>query len=158
MNKNSKGFTLIELLVVIAIIGILAALVLVALGNARDKANDARIKSNIGQLRTLAEIIYDTNSASYDNGTAGVDICIDAAAGGTATTAQCGDANTAASVNTLVDDIVDANASAAVNSEASATAFCVEATMLSGNIVCVDSTGITDDNATDCAAASNSCT
>ena len=124
MNKNSKGFTLIELLVVIAIIGILAALVLVALGNARDKANDARIKSNIGQLRTLAEIIYDTNSASYDNGTAGVDICIDLAVTGTATATQCGDANTATSVNTLVDDIIDANASSLVNSEASATAFC----------------------------------
>ncbi len=58
IKNNKKGFTLIELMVVIAIIAILATVVLVALQSARDAAFDAKKKSSVAQLRSLAETWY----------------------------------------------------------------------------------------------------
>lgn len=63
-NKNQKGFTLVELLVVIAIIGILATLLLLQLGVARQRARDAKRIVDISQVRTAVELYFD-DSGQY---------------------------------------------------------------------------------------------
>ena len=55
---KKKGFTLIELLVVVAIIGVLATVVLGALGSARVRAQDAKRITIVKQLETALEMYY----------------------------------------------------------------------------------------------------
>ncbi len=107
-----KGFTLIELLVVIAIIGILAAIVLVSLGGARDSARDARITSDLQQMRNLAEV-YNSSEGDYN-----------------------GFVNET-EAETLMADIVDQGGS--YSYATSAGEYCFVAQLNSGSYWCVDS-------------------
>ncbi len=78
---NKRGFTLIELLVVVAIIGLLSTMAVIALGNARQKARDARRQSDLKILQTAVELYVSDNGAvptpatvdAWDGPTAGAD-------------------------------------------------------------------------------------
>jgi general secretion pathway protein G len=54
-SLGAKGFTLIELLVVIVILGILAAVVVFAVGGITDKGQSSACKTDARTLRTAAE-------------------------------------------------------------------------------------------------------
>ncbi len=57
-QKNKKAFTLIELLVVISIIGLMSSFAVIALSNARSKAKDVKIMSDLKTIATAFEKYY----------------------------------------------------------------------------------------------------
>ncbi len=152
-NRTKKGFTLIELLVVIAIIGILAALVLVALGNARQKANDARIQSNLGQLRTLAEVYYDANSASYT----GLDTCIESTNPTTDTNCKGGIGSDVAALKT--DNNTASGNTVSISANATGQNFCLSSPLNSdtAQYLCIDGTGASKKGTGTCGTAATAC-
>lgn len=123
MQLRNKGFTLIELLVVIAIIGILSAVVLASLNQARDQGNDAAIKSQMSSLRSEAEIYY-SNNGDYG-----------------AATSDCAQEMFGESgISSLISGI-ESNSPSNANCQSTGSAWAVSTELQSGGNWCVDSTG-----------------
>ena len=124
---NKKGFTLIELLVVVAIIGILSAIVLAFLSNAKSKGNDAKIETQLAHVRPAAEIYNSTHNYTYG-----------------ASTNSCA-AGMFTDTTTNLDSLVDASnyPSGGLVCNSNGSAYAVSANLnAAGTYWCVDSTGI----------------
>ena len=141
--KKNKGFTLIELLVVIAIIGILSSVVLASLNSARQKGQDAAIKSNLNNMRAQAEMYFDNNEYSY--GTAS---SVDGEVTGTTENNVCNSSDGLREGYNKAVGIANDNGYCVVNTDGESWVAWVQLKTKVDNTVmawCVDSSGLSEE-------------
>lgn len=148
--KTNKGFSLIELLVVISIIGILAGIVIPSLQSAKFKANDSKVRSQMTNIRSSAQVYYDSNDGQY--GTA--DLPDNDCTSGTANTLT-DDPKVAESLSTMPVGTIKKCVVTQGSHDAYAISASLSATGTAGDFWCIDNGGqsklinITDPSAID---------
>jgi prepilin-type N-terminal cleavage/methylation domain-containing protein len=141
-KKESRAFTLIELLVVVAIISLLATVILLVIGDYRDKAKDSKIETTLVNVRNIASVVltYGSYSSLCDSGTLNEN----------EPTSDYG-------LKTIENEIKKINSSDPV-CFASDNDYCVEARLLRNGYFCIDSTGVAKENvASACTNANRKC-
>lgn len=141
-NKTIAGFTLVEMVVVIAIFGILTTMVLTAVGGARNRARDARIISNVNQIRSFAEILYG-RQGNYAGLTCGAN---NGAAVPTDMQSVCTD------IFSQINDGTTVNVGV---SGVDVYKYCVSSKLTSGRYYCADSAGKGTEDASNLCDGSN---
>ncbi len=139
MQRN--GFTFIELLIAIAILAILVAIVLVTVHTVQQQGQNVRVRSDVRQLRLLAEEVFNNAGANYMHWTT--------------------NPLTVNQVQSLRDDIDMANAlpsgpnSTSAVIDTRANEYCISGQLHTpangAGFVCVDATGIFHDTHAQCA-------
>lgn len=134
---------MIELLVVIAIIGILSAVVLGNLNQARAKSSDTAVKANLGTIATQAELFYD--EGGYYNEDGATAIAETSASAGEVCGANTGMFGNANITNALaqVASQMDSTAEMTCTTDASGQKWAISVTKLRSAATewCVDNSG-----------------
>jgi prepilin-type N-terminal cleavage/methylation domain-containing protein len=120
--NNKKGFTLIELMVVIAIIGILVGIIIVSLNKSTDQAKDAKVRSAMGQLRSVAQIYYNNHEYKFS---------------GLASDSEA----------LAIKSEIEKNGGTGYELKDTTNAWCAVVDTPTGRCLCVDSTGAVEDGA-----------
>ena len=142
MKNYTRGFTLIELLVVITLIGIMSAIVMVALTSAKNSSEDTSLQATMNKLQTQAELYYSNFSNYGGNASAYSSVCpTSAVASTTAGMMGVSGSGLLAFTTAIVEQVGSTNTLCTVSTNGVKWAVAARLKGDTTKVVCVDGTG-----------------